>query len=480
MTSYPLAYRESSQTPITLATPSIPANFLHPGLSLEQIGSIFWAYRRVTVLIGLLVLASTAALLAMWPRTYTATATLMVNYEVNDPRNGKDLPVGQVYSYLATQVELMQTSGVLLAVVDRLGLTEIGNYARGYRSERGTLREWVASKLIKKLTISPSPIGSQLIYVTFSANDAALAAQVPNTLMEVYKEQERDRAAGPPGERASRYTKQLEELKNKVDLAQQKVTAFHERSGVIEDGTNTNVDVTMLGNLESRLLEAQNARRVAEARASQDPTISDEVLASTEVQTMRTQLATQELHLAQLKRTYTLNYPDIGESQSQVEDSRRSLAAAAQAYGANASSALTMAQRLELKLQRAVAEQRANVLSQGRLRDESAKYSLEFQSAQEVYKRALDGYDQIMFAAAGGPYTNVDVVSRATPPMTASAPKMLTGSLLGSIAALILGFGIPLAYELFNRRVRCRDDLERHYGVPVLVEFGRLPRKTAQ
>jgi uncharacterized protein involved in exopolysaccharide biosynthesis len=479
MSNYPLAYSTPIEATLLPAS-SIPEHFVHPGLSLEQIASIVWAYRRWSILIALLVLAATAALLAVWPRTYSSTATLMVNYEVNDPRNGKDLPVGQVYSYIATQVELMQTSGVLLAVVDRLKLTQNGDFARGYREGSGTLRDWVAGKLIKKLVISPSTIGSQLIYVTYSANDAALAAQVPNTIAEVYKEQERERAAGPPGERARRYTMQLEDLKSKVDQAQRKVTAFHDRSGVIDDGNQTNVDMNLLGSLENRLLEAQNARRVAEARSQEDPAISDQVLASPGVQAVKSQLAAQELRLEQLNRTYTPNHPDIQEAKIQVENSKRALASASQAYAANTTSALAMAQRLEAKLQRAVADQRGNVLSRGRLRDESAKYQLEFQSAQEVYKRALDGYDQIMFAAAEGPYTNVDVVSRATPPMTASAPKLLTGSLLGCIAAALLALGLPLLYELFNRKVRCRDDLERHHGVPVLVEFGRLPRRVTR
>jgi succinoglycan biosynthesis transport protein ExoP len=480
MTNYPLAYGHPIETTLLPSASSIPEHFVHPGLTLEQIGAIVWAYRRWSILIVLLVLALTAALLAVWPRTYSSTATLMVNYEVNDPRNGKELPVGQVYSYIATQVELMQTSAVLLAVVDRLKLTQYADYARGYREEAGTLRDWVAGKLVKKLVISPSQIGSQLIYVTYSANDAKLAAQVPNTIAEVYKEQERERAAGPPGERARRYTLQLQDLKEKVDLAQRKVTAFHDRSGVIEDGNQTNVDMNMLGSLESRLLEAQNARRVAEARTLEDPAVSDQALASTGIQAVKSQLAAQELRLAQLNRTYTPNHPDIQEAKLQVENSQRALATSSAAYGANATSALKMAQRLESKLQRAVADQRANVLTLGRLRDESAKYQLEFQSAQEVYKRALDGYDQIMFAAADGPYTNVDVVSRATPPMIASAPKLLTGSLLGCIAAAILGLGLPLVYELFNRKVRCRDDLERHHGVPVLVEFGRVPRRVAR
>ena len=121
MNDYPLAPRA---TPMAVATPVIPLHFIHPGLSLAQMLSIVWAHRGLTILIVLLVASLTGLGLRFWPRTYTATATLMVNYEVNDPLNGKELPVGQVGSYIATQVELMQTPGVLLTVVDRLGLTQ--------------------------------------------------------------------------------------------------------------------------------------------------------------------------------------------------------------------------------------------------------------------------------------------------------------------------------------------------------------------
>ena len=140
--------------------------------------------------------------------------------------------------------------------------------------------------------------------------------------------------------------------------------------------------------------------------------------------------------------------------------------------------ALKAAQTLEARLQSEVAEQRTKVLSQVRLRDEAAKYVLELESAQTVYKRALDGYDQIMFAS-NGRHTNVSFVTRATPPLRASKPKLLSGLLLGAIAAAVLGLGLPLLLELFNRRVRCRDDIERHHGIQVLAELGRLPMRAA-
>jgi uncharacterized protein involved in exopolysaccharide biosynthesis len=474
MTEFPLVSRE---TPVSVVTPVIPLNFVYPGLSLAQIISIVKAYRKLSFLIVLFVLSITALVMAVWPRTYTAMLTLMVNYEVNDPLNGKQLPVGQVGTYIATQVELMQTPEVLLSVVDRLKLTQNKDYSRGYNGDSGTLREWVAKELSKNLAIYQSQLGSQLIYVTYSANNPPEAAQVANTVAEVYKEQDYTRSTGPPGERAKRYAQQLNELKSKVDQAQKEVTAFHQRNGLIEEGSKTNVDVILLATLEGRLLEAQSARRAAEARASEDQSVNDQVLSSTLVQSLKTQLAAQESRLAQLITVYTPKHPDVRELQSQIGATRRSLASVVQSYTANASGGLSVAQRLEQNLQKSVAEQRAKVLAKGQLHDEGAKYLLELESAQAVYKRALEGYDQIMFAS-GGHYTNVTFVSRATPPVKASKPKVLTGLILGCMAAGFLGLGIPLGYELFTRRVRCRDDLERHHGIPVLVEFGALPMRT--
>ncbi|MHB8744859.1 MAG: GumC family protein, partial [Sulfuricaulis sp.] len=469
----PMVSRENS---VSVVTPVIPLNFVYPGLSLTQILSIVWAHRKLSLIIVSIVLSLTVLVLTLWPRTYTATVTLMVNYEVNNPLNGKELPVGQVGNYIATQIELMQTPEVLLAVVDRLNLTQNKDYARGYSGESGTLREWVAKKLGKNLAIYQGQQGSQLIYLTYSANNPTEAAQVANTVAEVYKEQDYMRSTGPPGERAKRYGKQLGELKKEVETAQQQVTTFYQKHGLINEGNNANVDAELLATLEGHLVEAETARRAAEARVSGDQSVNDQALSSSLVQSLKTQLANQESRLAQLNLAYTPEHPDVMQMRAEIAATKSSLASALQSYSANASVTLSVARRLEQNLRRAVAEQRAKILSNGQLQDEAAKYLLELNSAQAVYKRALESYDQIMFAA-GGHYTNVSFVSRATPPVKASKPKVLTMLFLGCIAAGALGLGIPLGYELFNRRVRCRDDLERHHGIPVLVEFGALPMR---
>ena len=69
----------------------------------------------------------------------------------------------------------------------------------------------------------------------------------------------------------------------------------------------------------------------------------------------------------------------------------------------------------------------------------------------------------------------VNLVSRAVPATKAAKPNKVKLWLLGALIGLIIGVGSPLVYEiLVNRRVRCRDDLERSFGVPVLSEFDEI------
>lgn len=313
----------------------IPLNFVHPGLSLAQIISILRAYRGLILFIMFSVFAAAVAVMAVWPRTYTATVSLMVNYEVNDPQNGKELPIGLLGSYVSTQVDLMQNPEVLLAVVDRLQLTRHKDYIEGYQEGRGSLREWAAKQISKNLVIYQGQMGSQLIYVSYSAHSAREAAQVANAIVDTY-------------------------------------------------------------------------------------------LSSSQMRSLKAQLAGQEVQMAKLHTSFAELHPQVVELQSQINETRR-LIAAAQA---------------------------------GDQTNNPATSTIPSEPA---------------YTPPRGQYANVSVVSRATPPGKAVKPKLLTGLALGAIAAFILGLGIPLAYELFNRRVRCRDDLERHHGVPVLVEFNSLP-----
>jgi uncharacterized protein involved in exopolysaccharide biosynthesis len=229
----------------------------------------------------------------------------------------------------------------------------------------------------------------------------------------------------------------------------------------------------MLSTLEARLLDAQNVRRAAESRAMTDASVGSQVLSSPMIQSLKTQLALQGASMAQYRTTLGPRHPQVLELQSQMSVTRQALDGELRAYSRNAAAELAAAQQLEQKLQKALEERRASVLKVRQVQDSGAKQLLELDSAQSVYKKALEGYDQVLLASTGG-YTNISFVSRATPPPKPSKPKVGILLMLACLVGGALGLAVPLCYELLNRRVRCRDDVERDHGIPVLVELGPI------
>jgi len=398
-------------------------------LSQAQIFSILHAYRVHAAIIAGVFLIATALFTKTLPKTYLASATLLVNTQSSDPLAAGQAPATQFFSYMSTEVQLMQSAEVLLPVIDKLKLSSNRDYTDGYHGNGSDLREWVKENLIKDLNIELGPASSQLIYVNASARDPQLAAQLANTVADTYLDQERQRTAGPASERAKRYSQELSELKDKVRIAQDQVTAFRQRTGVTEAAArNGSVEALLLASLETRLQEAQNERRAAEVRSGADQNLSAVAAGSATIQLLKTEINTATAQLAQLRATLGAQHPKVLELQGKIDANKRTIAAEAR-------SDLTAARQLEEKLHAAVEEQRAKVLATSRLQDEGTKYVLELESAQSVYKRALDGYDQIMFAA-GGHAVIVNMVSRAVPPQKASKPNkpklVLLGGIVGS------------------------------------------------
>jgi len=444
--------------------------YVHPGPSLAQIMAIASAYWRHTAVIAGLVLLAAAVVSMLMPKTYKATTTLMVNYESNDPLAGKEFEIGMLGPYMSTQIELMESSEVLGPVIDRLKLTENADFASGHQGSAETLRDWIETLLRKDLEIEVGKGGSQLIYVTASMSSAGAASNLANAVADVYLEQEYQRTNSPAGERAKRYTEELEDLKRKVTIAQEAVTKFRQRTGSVDAVDKGDVDMDNLRLLENRLIDKQNALREAEAHATAEQSASSQVQNSDLVRGLRAQSDTLAAQMATLRETLGPNHPKMLELQSQINATRHALDAAVGQARSSSAADLSIARNEVAQLERDVASQRAKVLVSRQVRDEGAKYELELQSAQSVYKRALDGYDQIMFASTGH-HTNVNLVSRAKPPVQAAKPKPIINLLIGAVLGLGLGIVGPFAYELTHRRVRCRDDVERDLGMPVLTEF---------
>jgi polysaccharide biosynthesis transport protein len=448
----------------------------HGGMSLAQVISIVRAYRwHIVISVATLVLLS-AIIIKLLPKVYVATATLIVNYENKDVLAGRDFPVGEANTYIPTQIELITSRVVLNPVIQQLKLTTDPQFTNGFVGPPAALNEVVAKNLQAALQVLQG-VGSQLLYISATAKEPYHAADIANAIADEYLKQERQRTNEPAGERAERYSNQLAELRAKSIAAQDRLTEFRQQNGMTEvDADRADVEGAALADLQTKFQAAQNARRELEAHQIDSRASSETVLNAVPVVSLRSRLESLEAQMAELRATLGAKHPKVIELQSQIDATRRSLADEVQAISANNSVQLAQARDLETKYKNAIETERTRLLERRALQDQSAKLVLELQSAQATYKKALDGYDQIVFASAGN-YHDVSLVSRAEPPVKSDKPNKLKLFLVALVLSAGVGAGWPFVYELLaNRRLRCQDDFERHFGIPVLAQFGPAVR----
>jgi protein tyrosine kinase modulator len=448
------------------------------GMSVVQFITIGRAYWKQSVAIALTTIMLAAVGIKLLPKTYTATATLIVSRN-SDPLAAQLTPDqignGNNVNNATTQMELMTSPIVLLPVVDKLGLTANKDFVDGFRGgSTSALRDYAERTLAKRVETDTGR-GGELIYISASGRSPAEAVALANGVADVYMEEERQRLDAPATERAQRYSQDLVELRAKAEAAQQSLTDFRQQNHLTDlNEAAPDSETQALTALEAQLLDAQNRERALEARQAGQEDTADEALESQQISGLKTQLSTLREQQAQIETTLGPRHPEVLALQARISSTQNALDRAIGTLSANTATQLTRVRELESSLTRAVTNERAKVLKLRQLQDEGQKLELELESAQSVYKRALDGYDQIMFASVDHS-TDVSLVSRAIPPIKSSKPNKLKLLLASAFAALLMSLALPMGYELLlNRRLRCRDDIERAFGIPVLAEFSAI------
>lgn len=456
---------------------ALPAEFLRPGITPRQLIVILWAYRLWIVAIATTVVVLTGVVSKLLPKTYESTATLLIDYQVNDPVMRQEFPTALAASYMATQFEFLQSPTVLLPVVDRLGWADDPARTAGYRGTSG-LREYLVNEMRKRLRFSMGR-ESRFASITALARDPAEAARVANTIAEVYAQLQRERTNAPTRERTERYTTQFEELRIRFEEAQAALAAFRQANGLVDLDRSVDLETERLRDLQQRLAQAESDERSAQQRARQLGQGADfAVLDSALIQSLKTQLAVLEARQAEVATQLGRNHPERRALEEEIRLARDRLAREQRQYDGAIASQSRSASGSAAALARAVSDQQSRVLATRKLADEGQRYQREVDAARSLYQSVLQGYDQVLLGASAN-YSNVSIVSPATPPLKATKPVVRTNVALAVFVGGFLGVATALLRELLNRRIRCREDVERDLGIPVLAELQARPNASA-
>ena len=434
---------------------------------------------RKWIILGVLLftVSVTAVVSLLLPKEYTAATALIIDSKSKDPLTGQLMPSQLFPGYMATQIDVIQSSSVAQKVVSELKLADSPGTHEQFMvatEGKGNINQWLGDLLLAKLSVEPSR-ESSVISIAFTGSDPRFAAAIANAFAKAYVETSLDLKLAPAKQTAAWFDQQIIELRQRLDNAQQKLTAYQREKGIVESDERLDVETRRMAELASQMVAAQSAAFDAGSR-TRDSASLPEVINNPVVQGLKAQVSQGEGRLADLAKRVGVNHPDYQRTLAEVNSYRARLVnelnLATRGVGATAGAAR---QRYN-ELSTAFAKQKSSVLGLKQQREEATLLARDVQNAQQVYDAALQRYGQSRMEAQST-QTDIAVLNPAVAPTDPSKPKVLLNILMSLFFGTLLGVGAVFLVELLDRRVRSGLDIATGLDIPVLAEVTKRGRR---
>lgn len=434
--------------------------------------------RKWVILGVMLLIVSVTAAVSLWlPKEYTAATTLIIDSKSKDPFTGQLLPSLMFPGYMATQIDVIQSPNVAQKVVHDLKLADSPGTREQFMEAtegKGTIEQWLGNLLLQKLEVEPSR-ESSVITIAFTGTDPQFAAAIANAFAKTYMETSLELRLAPLRQTAAWFDQQIIQLREKLDQAQQNLTAYQREKGIVESEERLDVETRRMADLAGQMVAAQSAAFDASSRTRNSGSLP-EVINNPVVQGLKAQVAQGEGKLAELAGRVGANHPEFLRLQAEVNTYKVKLATelstATRGVGATAGAAR---QRYN-ELSGAFEKQKAKVLGLKQQREEATLLARDLENAQRIYDSALQRYGQSRMEAQST-QTDIAVLNPAIAPTKHSKPRVFLNVLLSVFLGGLLGVGVGFVVELLDRRVRSGQDVAAWLDIPVLAEVTKKGRR---
>lgn len=449
------------------------------GVSSTQIAAMLLARRRLVVAVAVATVLLTVAVLAVVPRTWTASSDIYVDYKATDPIAGRLFSAGQDESYLQTQIDILTSQAVAERVVDNLGLRRTAEY-QATVAKVG--EERAHAQLIRSIgdsTRATNRRNSRVIEVAFDADTPAHARDFANEIVRSYVALSTQIVTNAARSRSEQYNAQLEKLRAEADRIQNDLTRYQKEAGIVNVNERDDVLSSEISSLTAALVAVQNQRQEAIGRQrstdallhSARPEELPDVTSQPAITDLKSKLSDADRRLSEVRGVLGPNHPRV---RSLVAEREALLARIAGEAGAAVASRRLDPGRLatqEDDLRREIAARQRQLLAQKEHRDRIGAYQRELEGAERVYNAATQKYDELLMAGSISA-VNLTVLRQAEAPTAAARPKVMASLAASAVVGTVLGLCLALLVEFGRRRLRSRDDLARGLPLPVLGEIG--------
>ncbi|MEY4429199.1 MAG: chain length determinant protein EpsF [Pseudomonadota bacterium] len=441
-------------------------------MSFAQLLAILRARWPIAVGVFTLVFGTVAAFTWLMPKTYTAVGSVLVDVKSPDPIAGVVPQAVMTPSFLMTQVDVISSSRVSHRVVSNLKLTDVPSLRAKWLDHTGgtgSFDGYVAAMIRANLEARPSR-GSNVINLQYQASDPAFAAAIVNAYIGAYMDISMEMRTDPAKRYGTFFDSSAKQLRDKLEEAQNKLSAFQQKSGIVVTDERLDVEMSRLNELSQSYVGMQTAVADSESRRVQvnaQARNTQEVMSSPLVTSLKQDVVRLEANLTQLQTRMGDQHPTVIEARANVEESRRKLDAEIRRVSTsyNVSNVINVNRAAQVKA--SLEEQRAKVLKMKQLRDEAAMLQRDVDYAQHAYDGVMQRRN-LTSLEAQAQQNNIMPLEYAPVPSLPTSPRVFTNLFLGALGGLLLSALVSLVVERSDRRLRTVSEVEGLFHVPVV------------
>lgn len=436
-------------------------------MSLVQFVRVLLA--RWTIIAGIVVAALVVAVVVakLLPPQYPAKARVVFDVIKPDPVTGAVVASQFERSYTLTQIEMITDQRVAGEVVDRLKMTEdpalIQKFERNSGGEED-LRRWVVKEVIDH-TKADLLEGSNILEITYTAEDPATAKRIVSALRDAYIDASLRFRTDAAGRTADWYLDQAAKAQRALATAEAAKSTFERDKNIVIVPGGGDAETAKLDGLQGALMMARGSSGTVEASVAQN------VQQSPQVEALRSQLNGMDDAIVQAaEKLGPANPVYIGLVQRRgllANQLARETSAARSVGGSSTAASRASVSQLSSEYD----AQRAKVLAMKPVLDQLAQLQRETDLRRQQYEKAAERAADLRLQASVSE-TGLVVLGEALASPRPSFPNMplIVGVALGG--GLALGLLAAVAVELLSRRVRCSEDLAYAAKISVLAVIG--------
>ncbi|MDN5934791.1 MAG: chain length determinant protein EpsF [Nitrosospira sp.] len=441
-------------------------------MTFQQFLLILRARYKVVILTLLVTVATTLVVSLLLPKEYTASAAVVIDVRSPDPIAGMVLPGLVAPSYMATQVDVINSDRVAQRVVKLLRMDESPAIREQWMEAtggEGELTAWLAELLKKKLSVRPSR-DSNVINIEFSGAEPGFAAAVANAFAQAYIDVNLDLKVAPSRQSAAWFEDQTRAVRENLEKAQAALSAQQQETGIIATEERLDFEIAKLNELSTQLtmVQAQTSDSSSKRKSAGNSETLFEVMQNPLINSLKADIARLDAKLQERSINLGRNHPQTRSTQSQLASLRNKLGSEIRQIQDSIGTAYEVGKQKEQELLEAMESQKKRVLELNRQRDQVSVLKRDVEAAQRTFEGVSQRSAQTRLESLSV-QTNIAMLSPASIPIEPSRPRTLLNVLISIFLGTLLGVGVALMLELRNRRVRSVEDLFEVMDLPVLA-----------